>query len=121
MTKEDAVQSDWHTWPALLYMADRRRDLRPPLIGIWSRVLNSGQMQDRVEQALDNWASYAESYEEVRTAFVRLMSATAATSPRTRTIILRHAARWHAPDEVFPMPDTADAVEKALKARIDAP
>jgi hypothetical protein len=84
-------------------------------------VLNSDAMPDRVGSALDNWAGLAESYPLVRTAFVRLMAAIAATSPRTRTIILRHAFRWRAPEQVFPNPETAAAVETALTARNDAP
>ena len=121
MTKQDASTPDWHAWPGLLYLADHHRDIRPLLIAAWVRVLNSGLLADRVRQAVDNWAGYAESYPEVRTAFVRLMSATAAHGPRTRTILLRHAARWRAPDEVFPSHETAEAVERALKARTDDP
>jgi hypothetical protein len=121
MTKSDAARLDWHVWPELLLLADRRRELRPLLVGAWARVLNSGTMPARVITALDNWAGLAESYPEVRVAFVRLMVATAATSPRTRAIVLRHATRWDAPDEVFPMPETATAVETALNARNDAP
>ena len=121
MTKNDATRPDWHVWPALLLLADRRRELRPSLVRAWARVLNSGTMPDRVINAVDNWAGLAESYPEVRIAFVRLMVATAATSPRTRAIILRHAARWDAPDEVFPNPETTAAVETALKARNDVP
>jgi hypothetical protein len=108
-------------WPELLLLADRRRELRPLLVAAWARVLNSRALQHRVGTALDNWAGLAESYSEVRTAFVRLMAATAATSPRTRAILLRHVFRWQAPDEVFPNPETAAAVETALKARNDIP
>jgi len=121
MTKSDATRPDWHVWPALLLLADRRRELRPLLVKAWARVLNSGTMPTRLITALDSWAGLAESYPEVRVAFVRLMVATAAISPRTRAIVLRHAVRWNAPDEVFPMPETAVAVETALNARNDAP
>ncbi|HEY7273999.1 MAG TPA: hypothetical protein VH502_14800 [Actinoplanes sp.] len=121
MTKSDATRPDWHVWPELLLLADRRRELRPLLVAAWARVLNSGAVQHGVATALDNWAGLAESYSEVRTAFVRLMAATAATSPRTRAILLRHAFRWRAPEEVFPNPETAAAVETALKARNDTP
>jgi hypothetical protein len=121
MTEPDATRPEWHVWPGLLLLADRRRELRPLLVEAWKRVLNSDAMPGKVSDALDNWAGLAESYPNVRTAFVRLMAATAATSARTQSIILRHAYRWHAPDEVFPNSETAAAVETALTARNDAP
>ena len=122
MTEPDATRPDWHVWPGLLLLADRQRELRPLLVKAWVRVLNSDAMPGRASQALDDWAGLAESYQQVRTAFVRLMAATAATGPRTRAIILRHAFRWRAPDEVFPNLETAAAVETALTAaRTDAP
>jgi hypothetical protein len=121
MTEPDATHPDWHTWPELLLLADRRRELRPLLVSAWVRVLNSDAMPGRASKALDSWADMAESYPLVRTAFVRLMAATAATGPRTRAIILRHAFRWRAPDAVFPDPETAAAVETALRARNDTP
>jgi hypothetical protein len=121
MTEPDATRPEWHVWPGLLLLADRRRELRPLLVKAWARVLNSDAIPGKASDALDNWAGLAESYPHVRTAFVRLMAATAATSARTQSIILRHAYRWHAPDEVFPNPETAAAVETALTARNDAP
>jgi hypothetical protein len=117
----DSAKPSWVTWPALLLLADRRPELRPVLVGMWGKVLNTGQFPGRVADAMDDWGSWAESYEEVRIAFVRLLTATAALSPRTRTIVLRHAARWHAVDELFPLTLTAHAVESALNARNDAP
>jgi ABC-type uncharacterized transport system ATPase component len=52
---------------------------------------------------------------------VRLLSATAALSPRTRTMVLRQTARWLHVEELFPLPLTAHAVENALNTRNDAP
>ena len=50
--ESDAALPDWHVWPELLLLADRRRDLRPMLVGAWARVLNSGAMPARVITAL---------------------------------------------------------------------
>jgi hypothetical protein len=116
-TKPDALPL---VWPSLLLLADQRRELRPLLIAIWDRVLNTGQFAYRVAAAVDNWASWAESYEEVRIAFARLLSAVAATSPRTRALVLRHVARWTEAENLFPLRETADAVKQALNARTDA-
>jgi hypothetical protein len=116
-TKPDALPL---VWPSLLLLADQRRELRPLLIAIWDRVLNTGQFTYRVAAAVDNWASWAESYEEVRIAFARLLSAVAATSPRTRALVLRHVARWTEAENLFPLRETADAVKQALNARTDA-
>ncbi len=106
-------------WPGLLYLADRMPELRSMLMTCWIRVLNSGAMEPGVAAALNGWADWAESFDEVRTAFVRMLTAIAATSPRTRAIVLRHAERWVWPDTLFPLPDTAAAVMEALKARTD--
>jgi hypothetical protein len=106
-------------WPGLLSLADRQPELRQVLIACWIRVLNSGAMEPAVAAALNNWADWAESFDEVRTAFVRMLTALAATSPRTRAIVLRHAESWVWPDTLFPLPDTAAAVMEALKARTD--
>jgi hypothetical protein len=102
-------------------LADQRPELRPLLIGMWGRLFNSGEFAARVADAMDNWASWAESYDDVRIAFVRLLSATAALSPRTRTMVLRQTARWLHVEELFPLPLTAHAVENALNTRNDAP
>ncbi|MGK5683266.1 hypothetical protein [Actinoplanes sp. URMC 104] len=107
-------------WPGLLYLADSRPVLRPTLIACWAKVLNSGVMASGAAGALNLWADYAESFDEVRTALVRLLSAVATTSPRTRAIVLRHAASWDWPDTPFPLPETAAAVMKALKVRTEA-
>jgi hypothetical protein len=117
----DAGRPSYVTWPTLLLLADQRPELRPLLIGMLGRVLNTGQFTDRVNDAMDNWASWAESYDDVLLAFVRLLTAVAALSPRTRTLVLRHAARWMHVEELFPLPVTARAVENALNARNDAP
>jgi hypothetical protein len=117
----DSARPSYVTWPTLLMLADQRPELRPLLIGMWGRVFNTGEFPGRVADAVDNWASWAESYDDVRTAFVRLLSATAALSPRTRTLVLRQTARWLHVEELFPLPLTAHAVENALNARNDAP
>jgi hypothetical protein len=106
-------------WPGLLYLADRLPELRSLLVTCWVRVLNSGAMEPQAAAALNNWADWAESFDEVRTAFVRMLTAVAATSPRTRAIVLRHAESWVWPDSLFPLPDTAAAVTEALEARTD--
>jgi hypothetical protein len=117
----DSARPSYVTWPTLLLLADQRPELRPLLIGMWGRLFNSGEFAGRIADAMDNWASWAESYDEVRTAFARLLSATAALSPRTRTLVLRQTARWLHVEELFPLPLTAHAVENALNARNDAP
>jgi hypothetical protein len=119
--KTDAARPSYVTWPSLLLFADQRPELRPLLIGMLGRVLNTGEFPGRVNDAMDNWASWAESYDDVLLAFVRLLTAVAALSPRTRTLVLRHTARWLHVEELFPLPVTAHAVEKALNARNDAP
>ena len=106
-------------WPGLLHLAARMPELRSLLIACWVRVLNSGAMEEQAAAALNNWADWAESFDEVRTAFVRMLTAVAATGPRTRAIVLRHAASWVWPDSLFPLPDTAAAVTEALEARTD--
>ena len=117
---ETKAYAQWMVWPGLLLLADQRSELRPLLIGIWDRVLNTGTFPDRVEATIDNWASWAESYSEVRTAFARLLTAIAGTSPRTRALVLRHVARWTEPENLFPMRATADAVKHSLR-RNDVP
>jgi hypothetical protein len=117
----DSARPSYVTWPTLLMLADQRPELRPLMISMWGRLFNTGEFGGRVADAMDNWASWAESYDDVRTAFVRLLSAAAALSPRTRTLILRHCARWQHVEELFPLPLTARAVENALNARNDAP
>ncbi|MET0414911.1 MAG: hypothetical protein ABW022_02675 [Actinoplanes sp.] len=106
-------------WPGLLLLADRLPALRPVLIACWVRVLNSGAMEPAVAAALNGWAELAESYGEVRLSFVRLLKAVAATGPRSRAIVLRHAATWVWPDTQFPLPETAAAVTEALTVRTD--
>ncbi|MET0418770.1 MAG: hypothetical protein ABW022_22375, partial [Actinoplanes sp.] len=106
-------------WPGLLQLADRRPELRAVLVGCWVRVLNSGAMEPGVAAALGGWAELAESQAEVRVSFVRLLAAVAATSPRSRAIVLRQAATWVWPDTQLPLPETAAAVTQALKVRTD--
>jgi hypothetical protein len=117
----DSARPSYVTWPTLLMLADQRPELRPLLIGMWGRLFNTGEFAGRVADAMDNWASWAESYDDVRTAFVRMLAAAAGLSPRTRTLVLRHTARWLHVEELFPLPLTAHAVENALNARNDAP
>ncbi|NMO50894.1 hypothetical protein HH310_06760 [Actinoplanes sp. TBRC 11911] len=112
-------EQETEIWPGLLFLADRRPELRPMLVTCWVRLLNSSVMEPYASGALNDWADWADSYPDVLTAFIRLLKAVAATSPRTRAIVMRHAESWNWPDALFRLPDTTAAVTQALKARTE--
>ncbi len=107
------------TWPTLLELADQRRQLRPALVGMWSEVLLSGAFNRLVERALVAWARLAEASAPVRTPFCGLLVDIAARGAWAEQTVRRLSTDWRAPDNLYPTPQTAYAVEAALDARND--
>ncbi|MGH3904517.1 MAG: hypothetical protein ACRDTE_10055, partial [Pseudonocardiaceae bacterium] len=102
------------TWPTLLGLADDSKDVRGLLIRIWSRVLHEGSYFELAEMVIDSWAGHAERDQELLETFARMTRAVGSTEPRVRAILRRCAARWRSDDTLFPLPNTAHAVETVL-------
>ena len=101
-------------WPTLLFLADRRPDLRTRLVLLWRHVLNAALLHDEAEKVMAVWAGLAEADQALRDAFVGMVRATAAGHERTRRILERCARQWRSPDNLRATPRTADAVAAAL-------
>ncbi|MFD9780981.1 hypothetical protein ACFWXD_28400, partial [[Kitasatospora] papulosa] len=99
-------------WPALLYLAHHREDLRPPFIALWREALNQADFGGEAEQVLRNWAALAERDEGLRDMFQLMVGALAYGDPRTGRILRRCAADWVDRDELAPLP-LATAVVRA--------
>ncbi|MFH9617960.1 hypothetical protein ACH4MM_30215 [Streptomyces pratensis] len=113
-------RAEWETggeveqWPALLYLAHNREELRAPFIGLWRESLNQAEFGEEAQQVLRNWAALAERDAALREMFQLMVGAMAYADPRTGRILRRCAADWVDRDELAPLPLAAAVVHAQL-------
>ncbi|WP_175420830.1 hypothetical protein [Streptomyces griseus] len=108
------TQGEVEQWPALLYLADRREELRTPFIALWRESLNQADFGEEAQQVLRNWAALAERDPALRAMFQLMVGAIAYGDTRTGRILRRCAADWVDPEELAPLPLTAAIVRTQL-------
>ncbi|MEU9335048.1 hypothetical protein AB0D49_18040 [Streptomyces sp. NPDC048290] len=103
-------------WPALLYLAHRRHELRDPFVRLWRDALNESFFHHEAEQVLDTWAALAERDSELREMFRLMVGAIAQGDPRSGLILRRCADTWTEQDRLVPLPQTAAITRAQLTA-----
>ncbi|MEU2234274.1 hypothetical protein ACH4A8_05625 [Streptomyces vietnamensis] len=111
---EWGFESTVEQWPALLYQAHHREELRAPFIALWRESLNQADFGEEAQQVLRNWAALAERDPALRDMFRLMVGAIAYRDARTGRILRRCAADWVDPDELAPLPLTAAVVHAQL-------
>ncbi|MEK8143908.1 hypothetical protein NKH18_24095 [Streptomyces sp. M10(2022)] len=86
--------SEMERWPALLYLAHYREELRAPFIALWRESLNQAAFGEEAQQVLRNWAALAERDRALRDMFQLMVGAIAYQDARTGRILRRCAADW---------------------------
>ncbi|MGW0792138.1 hypothetical protein ACWD04_28920 [Streptomyces sp. NPDC002911] len=113
-------KDEWNTggeleeWPALLYQAHQREELRDPFIALWRDALNQAVFGQEAQQVLRNWAALAERDRALRSMFQLMVGTIAYGDVRSGRILRRCAADWVDPDELVPLPLTAAVVHAQL-------
>ncbi|WP_327274419.1 ATP-binding protein [Streptomyces sp. NBC_01224] len=111
---ESGTDGYMEQWPALLYLAHHREELRAPFIALWRESLNQAEFGEEAQQVLRNWAAVAERDPSLRAMFQLMVGAIAYGDPRTGRILRRCAADWVDPDELAPLPLTTAVVHAQL-------
>ncbi|TDC62422.1 hypothetical protein [Streptomyces hainanensis] len=102
-------------WPALLCLADQRDTLRDSFVWLWRQALGQADFHAEAEQVLRAWAALAERDPKLRELLLRLVHALAHHDPRLRRILGRYATDWVHPDDLAPLPQLAEAVQRQLR------
>jgi len=113
-------KAEWQTggeveqWPALLYLAHNREELRAPFIALWRESFNQADFGEEARQVLRGWAALAERDRALREMFRLMVGAMAYGDPRTGRILRRCAADWVDRDELAPLPLVSAVVHAQL-------
>lgn len=113
MSDETTARDDW---PYLLCVAQQNKELREPLAALWRRTVKESRFHVLAEAVMTAWARSAESDEELRDLFLRLLRSMARGDRRCAQILETYARRWTAPENIRPLPKVATAVRAIIAA-----
>ncbi|MER5786343.1 hypothetical protein ABT104_32205 [Streptomyces mobaraensis] len=101
-------------WPALLYFAHVRDELRTPFVRLWRKSLEEPFFLTEAQQVLANWAALAERDDRLREIFALMIGAVVCGERRVGQIVRQCAVDWTDPDHLAPLPATAAVVHAVL-------